>query len=230
MNATNAMTNARRSNVTNVKFANDGSLESVDMMLRKISAKCFTRVSAMGLGMEFEDVLQEMYVSYVKAKEKWNPANGALFSTYCTTVCLNNFNAAIKKMERQRSLGKIPQVLDEITGKMVEPKFQREFGMLSECELNSVNQDRFEVSIENTHGNAADEPHYRLSCAQETNKKIKNLSAGAKRLVTLLLNDELRSAAQPMRLRELAKAAQLQGGELRQVKVEILKKFGVTWQ
>ncbi len=91
---------------TNKKFANDGSYKSVEALLYKVAYRCFARVQAMGIGMTFDDVMQEMNLSYVMAKEQWNPERGVLFSTYLTTACYRNFNERIRRAEvERRNLG-----------------------------------------------------------------------------------------------------------------------------
>lgn len=216
----------------NHKFANDGSFESVDQLLHKLSIKCYARVQAMGLGMEFDDVLQEMRVNYVKARDAWKPDGGALFSTYCTTACLNNFNLAIKKMERQRTIGKI-----EVTDKGVEltedgkVKYQRAFGMVSECEFATTDEDGFNAYSDTAAASERDQPDFRLERSQAMQENLACMSIGAKRLVALLLQSDARTeaGAPAPKLRDLAREAQLQGDELRRVKLEIMRKFGVTW-
>lgn len=92
----------------NKKFANDGSYESVANLLRKVAYRCFARVQAMGIGMTYDDVLQEMNVSYLMAQRTWTPEGGALFSTYLTTSCYRNFNERIRRAEvERRNLGLI---------------------------------------------------------------------------------------------------------------------------
>lgn len=89
---------------TNLQFANDGSYKSVELLLFKLAMKCFARAQAMGVSMTFDDVHQEMNVSYVLAKNTWNPERGVLFNTYMTTCCYRNFNELMRRMglERQR--------------------------------------------------------------------------------------------------------------------------------
>lgn len=201
-----------RKNADNDKFANDGSLASVGPMLKKLAYKSFARVQAMGLGMEYEDVHQEMMLSYVKAKEKWNPQGGALFSTYCTTVCLNNFNNAIKKMERDR----------------------RELGLVSASEFGSGDEEQGNLLENSMPANDIDLPEARLEKAQALRYNLDGLSHAAKKLVYRLLLSEQRSATDlrepPAKLRDLAKAAGVEGEELTRVKREILTKFGVKWR
>jgi len=213
----------------NLKFANDGSLESVDLMLRKLSIKCYARVAAMGIGMQYEDVLQEMYVSYVKAKAKWRPEGGARFATYCTTVCLNNFNLAIKKMENQRSMGIIkPTDKNAVLNEDGTVKFQRSFGMVSECEFDLNDESGYVAFMEVTEGPRQEQPDYRMESAEDLQDRLKNLSSGARRLVSCLLRADQSEDKLPS-LRNIAVMAQLRGDELRQVKIEIGASFGVRW-
>jgi hypothetical protein len=221
----------------NLKFGNSASLASVEKMLYKLSVKCFARVEAMGLGMTFDDVLQEMYVSYVKSKQKWNPQGTALFSTYCTTVCLNNFNHAIKKLEKQRSIGKI-----EVTEKgvaltaddkgIVRVKYQREFGMISIEEMgqhpDGTGFDPMETMM-SAAGPESDSPSYRLESAQALKMKMANLSLTARKMVALLLKSEQDDSMVEPKLRDLAKVVTKGADEMRRLKIEMKNTFGVSW-
>jgi RNA polymerase sigma factor (sigma-70 family) len=194
----------------NLKFANDGSLASVEALLYKTAMKCYARVAAMGLGMDFDDVHQEMRVSYVKALSKWKPEGGARFSTYCTTVCINNFNHAIMKMARERvEMGMVSYSASFVgeAGATVDPLEIMHSAAAPEC----------------------DSPEYRTERSQQMKANLARLSMPARRLVALLLKYEQMSSLDGVKLRELAKMAQLEGAELRRVKLEILKVFGVQW-
>lgn len=200
---------------SNLKFNNDGSFESVEQLLHKLSAKCYARVQAMGLPMEFDDVYQEMCVSYTRARVAWKPDGGSLFSTYCTTACMNNFNTAIKKMERDRA---------ELGLVSLEGMLSSESGEESSGDSGSP----YEVFMSST-APENDEPGYRMERAQQTRSNLNNLSEPAKRLVAILLQSEQRGSEPQPKLRELAKIARIEGEELKRVKLEILGKFGVTW-
>lgn len=215
----------------NLKYANDGSLESVDAALRQLSIKCYRRVEAIGISMTLDDVYQEMCLSYVRAKAAWNPQGGALFATYCITVCQNNFNAAIKKMERERSIGKILPTekgveLDE-SGNV---RFQRVFGMMSECEMvGGDSEDAFGSIVEAMPATSTSDPEYRMERAGAMRSNLAVMSPEARKLIGLLLKADRTNEEKP-RLYQLAREAGITGRELRRVKLEILGKFGVTWQ
>jgi len=195
----------------NEKFANDGSYASVEALLYKLAIKCFARVQAMGLSMEFADVLQEMNVGYVNSTQKWNSQGAAMFSTYCTTVCLNNFNHAIAKMERERSV-----LLISHEGEFTAP--------------DSEGDDYDTNFMDNQPAPAIDSPEARLEGAQALQAKMESLSLGGKRLIALLLQTEQDPTIIAPRLSALARIARLEGAELRRVKIEILNTFGVSWK
>lgn len=195
----------------NLKFANDGSLESVDALLHKLAAKCYARVQAMSLPMDYDDVVQEMRLTYVKVKKTWNPQGTALFSTYCTFACMNNFNAAILKMARDRKeMGMVP----------VE----------SICSEGSEDQRDVFSYMANAACSKNTNPEHRLESAQEMTRNLAMLSATARQLVRGLLASERRlDDESPATLRSIAVAAEIRGPELRRVKLEIFNKFGVSW-
>lgn len=93
----------------NKRFANDASYQSVERMLQKLAFNCHKRVTAMGLmEISYEDVMQEMNLTYLMAKERWQPERGIYFSTYLTTACYRNFGAWIRKRElERRNLGMV---------------------------------------------------------------------------------------------------------------------------
>lgn len=87
---------------TNDVFRDDTSYQSVSRLLQKLAGKCYLRVAALGIGMTYDDVLQEMNLSYVQARERWDPEGNSRFSTYLTTACYNNFNGRIYRRECER--------------------------------------------------------------------------------------------------------------------------------
>lgn len=205
-----------RAKPENQKFANDGSFESVEKMLRKMTVACTARVEKIGLPMTGEDVWQELQLAYLHAKSKWTPDGGSLFSTYCTIVCNNNFNQAIKKMARERT----------------------EMGMVTESEMAQGGDDSEEnwQSYEMMAGQILDEgstgPDMRLQRVAQLRANLDGLSINARRLIAQLLQaerGEYQPGEEPMKLSQMAEQAQLTGDDLKQVKKEIAKRFGVRW-
>lgn len=233
---------------SNEAFANDASFDSVKLLLRGVAAKCFRRAQAMGLGMEFDDVLQEMHISYLKAKERWNPdiEGAALFSTYCMAACYFNFNTAIKSVERQRTIGKIraksagailftendvikAKEEGRFPPKVGEVKFQRPFGMVSECEYINLYESDLSAFMEAQSAPVECQPEQFLEQKQEAKRKLATLSLEAKRLVAVLLSYEQPTDNERPSLSAIAKNLNLNPRNLRRVKIEILNTYGVTW-
>lgn len=198
----------------NKRFANDGSYESVERMLIKLSMRCFARIEALGgLGMTFEDVRQEMNLNYVLARAKWSPEGGARFATYCQTACQNNFNGYIEKRIKERTNLGMVNFTDLGHHKSVETG--DEFDPLE--------------FIDDQEGGSA-KPEDLLDKRQQIRDRLFSMSAGARRLVNALLQHETNSNnIAPPKMRELARDVGLTGDELRQVKLEVLSTFGVQW-
>jgi hypothetical protein len=207
MEATLAAPARRTREAKNAKFANDGSYKSVEALLQKIAGQCYARAEKLGLGLDFDDVLQTMNLAYCKAKAKWNPEGGALFSTYCQTVCFNTFNASI-----EREVNDIT-TMGLISYDVAFPREDEESDdpLESRGDLTASVEDQMVLS---------DEIRVRMAC----------LSLSARRLITVLLAGEREPTMQARpRLREMANEAGISKDELKRVKLEILKTFGVKW-
>lgn len=193
----------------NTKFANDGSYESVEKLLYKLAIKCHARVAGLGLSMDFDDVMQEMNMSYVRAQAAWKPDGGSRFSTYCTTACLNNFNQRVERAQAERvNLGMISY--DEAMGGVEE------------------DTDPTEFMIQN--GDSVDSHEDSIVRKEEMMARLNSLSHGSRRLIMALLMDERQAGVdKAAKLRDLARGINLKGEELRRVKLEIERAFGVTW-
>jgi DNA-directed RNA polymerase specialized sigma24 family protein len=65
-------------------YANDCSLESVqDMMSAMATHFRYSALRKLGSVLTEEDLFQELYFTYLHAKEKYDPGQKVLFSTYC---------------------------------------------------------------------------------------------------------------------------------------------------
>jgi hypothetical protein len=200
-----------RTNPKNNKYANDGSYESVRNQLHKLALKCYARVSELGLSMTFDDVMGQMNLGYVQAKAKWNPEGGARFSTYCQTVVINNFNNSIEKAILERTTFGMVSYEDAVGS------FEGDVAA-DPLEFMEQGADQ-ELSIED-----------RAVAHEDMLERLASLSAGSKRLLTALVTAEKQAGHdRAPKLREIAILCGIKGDELRQVKLEILNKFGVRW-
>lgn len=86
----------------NKGFTNDGSYESVERLLRSLAYKIMPRVQAIGASMDDDDVLQELHIAYLRAKETFDPSKGILFSSYMTTCCYRAINEVLRRSEVER--------------------------------------------------------------------------------------------------------------------------------
>jgi RNA polymerase sigma factor (sigma-70 family) len=201
----------QRKNARNEKFANDGSYASVEAQLHRLAMKCYARVQAMGLGMDFDDVLQEMNMTYVRAKATWNPEKGVRFSTYCQTACMNNFNQRIERQVKDRT----------------------EMGMISYDEaLGDRPEDAGDDALEYLVGdvNAVDSAESQMEIVQEARARLARLTPGTQRLILAFLMDERDRGGEPgSKLRDLAAKVGLTGEDLQRTKREVHATFGVRW-
>lgn len=210
------VTKGTRSDGRNQKFAQDGSYESVQDMLRKLAIKCYGRVEAQGVvGYAFEDVMAIMNESYVMATQKWRPDAGAMFSTYCYRVCLNNFNAAIEKAERERArFGMFP-----IDDQLHDGDADGEDAWGGDVVQDSAS----DLALGVQPGPEALAVH-----GDELRERLNSLSHNSKRLVMSLMHAMHNDEELP-KLREIAAKLGLHGQELTAVRREILANFGVRW-
>lgn len=202
-----------RADKKNERFPNDGSYASVERQLHRLAMKCYARVQALGLSMDFDDVMAEMNLSYVRARMAWNPDKGARFSTYCQTACMNNFNQRIEKQETERvNLGMI--------------SYREALGPVGSEE--DAEDDPLSILGSDGVGGVIPSIENDRQVAEEARQRIARLTAPTKRLVLALLMDEKSDPMSPSaKLADLAKSVGLSGDELKRVKREIKVVFGV---
>lgn len=210
----------------NKRFANDGSYESVEYMLKRMAHKCHKRVTAMGLmEISYEDVLQEMNVTYLMAKERWQPERGIYFSTYLTTACYRNFGAWIRKRELER----------------------RNLGMVNFSSMQKFTDEGDELNFEELASNCGNifgekyappelNPEQSLQAAQELAKHRENvmsaipyLTDAARAVVMEILTSEKhRAAGEPLvKISQILKELGSTKNEVTRVRKELSIVFGV---
>lgn len=72
-------------------------------LIHNVARACFARVQAVGVAMDYEDVFQELSVTFVKAWARFDETKGNRFSTYFVTAARNEFNRHVEKMVAERA-------------------------------------------------------------------------------------------------------------------------------
>lgn len=215
----------RARSAENKRFANDGSFESVELLLRKLALKCHKRLASMGLlDIQLEDVFQEMSMTYLMAKERWSPDRGVYFSTYLTTACYRNFETWIRKRMTER----------------------RHLGMVNFSSMSKVNDDGHVINMEElaSAGNIFGEkytmdettPEGALMASQELAIHRENVQAciphmteNAKKVMTeILMSEKTREAGQPLvKISDILRSVGANRNESARVRKELSIVFGV---
>jgi len=199
-----------RKNQENERFANDGSFESIEAQLHRLALRFYSRAAAMGVGMDLDDVRQELAMSYVRARAAWKPEKGVRFTTYFQTACMNNFNALMEKRGKEIThLGLIS------TETLRQSNMETEDGDVMEF----ITQDEGE---EESHES-------RMIRAEEIRERLAALTPNSKRLISALLVAERSQDDAIVKLRDLADQLGIKGAELTRVRKEIKVNFGVSW-
>lgn len=99
-----------------------------EKLLHKFTRGGFARLRSAGVdGFDYEDIYQEMCVSFVRATKTYNPEAGITFTAYMGRAVINNFNKQADRLIRENeSVGHIkisditPEYEDEEAGEMVD--------------------------------------------------------------------------------------------------------------
>ena len=198
------------------KYVNDGSYKSIELQLFKLSIGMHKRLLALGIPWGIEDVQQELRESYVRALAKWTPEKSR-FSTYFQTAAVNNFNNRVAKVVREKALmGMFSYDSQKSPG-------SEDSGKTFADPLNTFTPQESDDST----------PEGRIEARQALNESFRYASNGCRRLMSALLASQNSTQwdvdGKPPKLSELTDMIGLAGDELRQVKLEIARKFGVRW-
>lgn len=71
-------------------------------LVKQVAWKGYQRLIAIGATMEFDDLVQELSVTFVRAYDKFDESNGAKFSTYFVHAAYNDLNKLAKRIEAER--------------------------------------------------------------------------------------------------------------------------------
>lgn len=71
-------------------------------LVRQVAWKGYQRLVAIGAVLEFEDLVQELSITFMRAYDKFDEANGAKFSTYFMHAAYNDLNKIARRHEIER--------------------------------------------------------------------------------------------------------------------------------
>lgn len=176
--------------------------EDHSALLRKFARKGYVRALACGLPFEYEDVFQEMCLTYTKAREKWNPAAGVSFSAYLGQAVWNEWNKIVERAMRDPARQSIEQMSEDV----------------GEADDNMS-------LLEVLHSENAPEPGDRLMTCQEVLVKIRSLSRLAKLVIAELLCNKGDSK---ITTRSVAERCGFGEQEIKQARKEMREKWGIA--
>lgn len=84
--------------------ANVIEFDTYEKLIKKTAWKCFKRLDANGVVIDFEDVYQELVVTFCMAKDGFDASKGYKFSTYLVTSMYRQFNRFAEPLIQGRSL------------------------------------------------------------------------------------------------------------------------------
>jgi RNA polymerase sigma factor (sigma-70 family) len=213
MNKQSALTNApaQAAPAPRFKYVNDGSYKSIERQLEKLATMFFGRSSAIGIAMDREDIVQELRISYLKARNSWKEDGGSRFSTYFQTCACRHFNHRILKEETERSelgMGSMSALIEKWGG--------------------GGDEDSGDIphSVEMAMG-TEESPQDSRERTQNMHARLARLSLDSRMVVMkLLIAERDRSNAN---LGDICLEMQITGSRLRAVRVEFLAEFDVKW-
>lgn len=134
-------------------------------LIHKLARRGWGRLTSANVFVDFEDVVQEMSLTYVKAVEKYDPEYGVTFSAYLGRAIWNQFN--------------------KVAEKMIDTQVELKMTSLDAMSSNTDGDD-FDVleSIE------SDElsPEQYVDAMQQFRKNLQSLGPAAKFIVSKLIN------------------------------------------
>jgi hypothetical protein len=71
-------------------------------LVHKIAGPCYRRALATGIAIDYDDVVGELTLAFVKSWQKFDESKGLKFSTYFTVAAHHQFNRFIEKQVAER--------------------------------------------------------------------------------------------------------------------------------
>lgn len=135
-------------------------------LLHKFTKMGFGRLQGAGVEIEYEDVFQEMTVSFIKAHRTFDSSKGFSFSAYFGRSCMNNFNKWAANLCRE----------------------QRELGLIRATDMNFGEfEDKGDVLDYFYEDGEQQSPEDMMIAIEEVRQRVGSLSLDAKRMVLHLI-------------------------------------------
>lgn len=87
-----------------------------EKLISQTAWKCFQRLNSAGVVIEYQDVMQELSVTFCLAKDKFDATKGYKFSTYLVRAMYNQFNRFAEPLIEGRNLIASVEELEEYHG------------------------------------------------------------------------------------------------------------------
>lgn len=88
---------------TELKRGYSTQYEDHQGLIHKFARKGWGRLTSLGVSIDYEDVFQEMSVTYCRAASKFDPSRGFTFSAYLGQAIWHDFNKLAQRFENELS-------------------------------------------------------------------------------------------------------------------------------
>lgn len=135
-------------------------------LIRKLALRGWGRLTEANVHVDFDDVVQDMTLTYVKAADKYNPDHGVTFSAYLGRAIWNQFNKFAEK----------------------EIRVQADLKLVRFEQLGDAVEDSDDGSVYESIASDEWTPEQYVEAAQQFRENMKSLGPTAKFIVSKLLN------------------------------------------
>lgn len=84
-------------------------------LVHHVARKWLSSFERAGLGVEYEDLVQEGFVACINAKQKFDEAQGWAFSTYFVTCANNHMTALYKRLSKHKAVSLDAPIDEDLT-------------------------------------------------------------------------------------------------------------------
>lgn len=196
-----------------------------EALLNGLARKCYGRLMAAGVVIYYEDVFQNMSMSFVQAHRTYKPEMGYSFSAYFGRACFNNFNKWAKKLIREQTgMENSVDENGEFSTKQVGARLVRVADLMDGGHDTdgdySVRRNHFEAML--FESDSALSPEEELMRKQENRQIIGRLSGQAKKVMAKLIDPSA-----DMTFAQIGEQLGMSASQLTSAKKELMSAFKV---